>query len=217
MTASSAAQNLTALLTTASRTGWMSVGELAMTRRISPVAVCCSSDSVTCAWASMTTRFFSCSSVNSRTFSMAITAWSANVWRSAICLAVNGWTTSRRITMAPSDAPSRKSGATRLVRLRRPVRRTPRPRLGVLGLGKRLQVVDMNRPPVTHGPAGDSGRRGGERCPEPPLTADVPRGLPPREAHRLPRGRCANPWRRTLERRSRPRRRAPAGGRWASG
>ena len=31
---------------TASMTGWRSVGELAITRRISPVAVCCSSDSV---------------------------------------------------------------------------------------------------------------------------------------------------------------------------
>jgi hypothetical protein len=57
-----------------SKTGCTSVGELEMTRRISPVAVCCSSDSVTCAWASVSAWFFSCSSVNSRTFSMAMTA-----------------------------------------------------------------------------------------------------------------------------------------------
>ena len=54
----------------------MSVGELAMTPKISLVAVCCSSDSL--------------SSWNSRTFSMAITAWSAKVLRSAICLSVKG-------------------------------------------------------------------------------------------------------------------------------
>ena len=35
-------------------------------------------------------RFFSSSSVNSRTFSIAITAWSAKVSQSAICLSVNG-------------------------------------------------------------------------------------------------------------------------------
>src|SRR2546425_5270282 len=54
----------TTLFRSASRTGCRSVGELAMTRRISPVAVCCSSDSVTCAWACVSARFFSCSSLN---------------------------------------------------------------------------------------------------------------------------------------------------------
>ena len=48
------------------------------TRRISPVAVCCSSDSVS-------SRFRAPSSVNSRTFSIAITAWSAKVLTSSIC------------------------------------------------------------------------------------------------------------------------------------
>ena len=43
-----------------------------MTRRISAVAVCCSR-------ASVKSRFRASSSVNSRTFSMAMTAWSANV------------------------------------------------------------------------------------------------------------------------------------------
>ena len=58
--------------TMASNTGWMSVGELEITRRISAVAVCCSSDSVS-------SRFRASSSWNSRTFSIAITAWSAKV------------------------------------------------------------------------------------------------------------------------------------------
>ena len=65
------AANLAAFSTTASSTGWISVGELAMTPKISLVAVCCSNDSL--------------SSWNSRTFSMAITAWSAKVSRSLIC------------------------------------------------------------------------------------------------------------------------------------
>ena len=47
-----------------------------MTRRISAVAVCCSSASR--------------SSVNRRTFSMAITAWAAKVSSSAICCGVKG-------------------------------------------------------------------------------------------------------------------------------
>ena len=55
----------------ASNTGCTSDGELAMTFRISAVAVCRSSASRV--------------SLNSRTFSMAITAWSANVCSSVIC------------------------------------------------------------------------------------------------------------------------------------
>ena len=51
--------------TMVSNTGCTSVGDLAITRRISAVAVCCSSASFV--------------SLNSRTFSMAITAWSAKV------------------------------------------------------------------------------------------------------------------------------------------
>ena len=39
MAASKAAQRRAALSATVSRTGWMSVGELLMTRRTSPVAV----------------------------------------------------------------------------------------------------------------------------------------------------------------------------------
>ena len=52
-----------------------------MTSRTSEVAVCCSSDSVR-------SRVVACRSSNSRTFSIAITAWSAKVCTSSICLAV---------------------------------------------------------------------------------------------------------------------------------
>ena len=63
ITASRAPQNWRAAVTTAASTGCTSVGDLEMTRRISAVAVCCSSASFV--------------SLNRRTFSMAITAWSA--------------------------------------------------------------------------------------------------------------------------------------------
>ena len=66
-----------------SKTGCTSVGELLITRRISLVAVCCSS-------ASVSSRLRASSSVNRRTFSMAMTAWSAKVWSSSICLSEKG-------------------------------------------------------------------------------------------------------------------------------
>ena len=53
-----------------------SVGELEITPRISLVAVCCSRVSVS-------SRFRASSSWNSRTFSIAMTAWSAKVWSSS--------------------------------------------------------------------------------------------------------------------------------------
>ena len=59
----------------------------------------------------------SSNSLNSRTFSMAITAWSAKVLRSAICLSVNGRTSVRRTAMYPMATPSRNSGVLRLVRV----------------------------------------------------------------------------------------------------
>ena len=46
MTASFASHSRAALSATASRTGWISVGELAITLKISLVAVCCSKASV---------------------------------------------------------------------------------------------------------------------------------------------------------------------------
>ena len=63
----SAPQTRTALRTMASKTGCTSVREPLITRRISAVAVCRSSDSVSSALRAS-------SSLNSRTFSMAITA-----------------------------------------------------------------------------------------------------------------------------------------------
>ena len=81
----------------------MSVGELAMTPKISLVAVCCSNDSL--------------SSLNSRTFSMAITAWSAKVSSSLICRSVNGRTSVRRIAIAPISCLSTQRGTATLVRV----------------------------------------------------------------------------------------------------
>ena len=55
-------------------------------------------------------------SLNSRTFSMAITAWSAKVLTSSICRSVNGSTKSRQIVMVPSPVPSRNKGTANNVR-----------------------------------------------------------------------------------------------------
>ena len=76
MRASVAPQTLAAVAVTASSTGWISVGEVLMTLRISAVAVCCSSASFV--------------SLNKRTFSIAITAWSAKVWSRSMCWSANG-------------------------------------------------------------------------------------------------------------------------------
>ena len=65
--ASAAPQSRAALSTTVSITGWRSVGELEMTRRISAVAVCCCS-------ASVRSRFLASSSLKRRTFSTAMAA-----------------------------------------------------------------------------------------------------------------------------------------------
>ena len=65
----------------------------AITRRISAVAVCCSR-------ASVSSVLRASSSLKRRTFSIAMTAWSANVWRSAICSSVKGLTS----TPTPIDA-----------------------------------------------------------------------------------------------------------------
>ena len=99
-----APQNRAALSATTSITGWRSVGELEMTRRISAVAVCCSSASVTS---------LALHSLNSRTFSMAITAWSAKVLSRAICLSEKGPASSRATVIAPMVVPSRSIGTDR--------------------------------------------------------------------------------------------------------
>ena len=66
-------------------TGSSSPGELLMTFSTSEVAVCCSSDSDR---SSVRWR----SSLSSRVFSMAMTAWAAKFVTSSICLSVNGRT-----------------------------------------------------------------------------------------------------------------------------
>ncbi len=73
-----------------------------MTRRISAVAVCCSSASFV--------------SLNSRTFSMAMTAWSAKVRRRSISRSVKGCILVRRTSKTPIARPSRTSGVARMVR-----------------------------------------------------------------------------------------------------
>ena len=65
----------------ASNTGARSPRELLMTLSTSDVAVCRSNDSR--------------NSLRSRVFSMAMTAWAAKFWTSAICLSVNGRTSWR--------------------------------------------------------------------------------------------------------------------------
>src|SRR6516165_3130221 len=102
MKARSASQSLTELSATVSKTGCKSNAERLMTLSTSAVAVCCASASVV--------------SLKRRVFSIAITAWSAKVWSSAICLSLNGFTSVRRRTIAPMLSPSRSSGTVRMER-----------------------------------------------------------------------------------------------------
>ena len=74
------------------------------------VAVCCSS-------ASVSSRLRACTSSNSRTFSMAITAWSAKVSASSICLRVNGrGALAQHEQHADERHPPRISGTPRMAR-----------------------------------------------------------------------------------------------------
>jgi len=98
----SAAHRVVAAAAMASNTGCTSVGELEITRRISAVAVCCSSASFV--------------SLNNRTFSMAITAWSANVVTRPICLSVKARTSLRQIKKVPMSMPSLSIGIPTIVR-----------------------------------------------------------------------------------------------------
>ena len=109
MPARSAPQRRAADSASVSSTVWRSNAERLMTLRTSAVAVCCSRDSVS-------SRVRVCTSSNKRTFSIAITAWSAKVVTNSICLSVKGSTLSRRRLIAPSGTPSRSSGTARTVR-----------------------------------------------------------------------------------------------------
>ena len=78
---------------------------------------------------------------NRRTFSIAITAWSAKVVTSSICLSVNGRTSVRVSARTPIGTPSRSIGTPRTVR------KSPESlRLGegVVGIG--LDVGNVNDP-----------------------------------------------------------------------
>ena len=92
-----------------SNTGCRSLGEREMTLSTSAVAVCCSS-------ACCSSRVRACTSSNSRAFSIAITAWSAKVVTSSICLSVNGRTGGAPGRSRRSAMPSRSSGTPSMVR-----------------------------------------------------------------------------------------------------
>ena len=90
-------------------TGSSSPGELEMTCSTSEVAVCCSSDSVS-------SRVRCCSASNSRTFSIAITAWSAKVVDQLDLLVGERPHFVARQTRTPIGVPSRMSGTPSTVR-----------------------------------------------------------------------------------------------------
>src|SRR5262249_47202786 len=105
-----APQRRVALASNLSNTGCKLPVVVLMTLSTSDVAVCCSS-------ASDTSRVRACTSSNSRTFSIAITAWSAKVVTRSICCWVNGRTVLRCRIMTPIGFPSRSSGNPNTVRV----------------------------------------------------------------------------------------------------
>ena len=124
----SAAASRLACETTVWRT--VSTSSVALTARlISPSAVS--------SWTEReSSRVRASSSWNSRTFSMAMTAWSANVWTRAICLSENGSTTRRATVMVPMGRPSRSIGTAMTVR------NTVRRALASLGIGAHVGNLD---------------------------------------------------------------------------
>ena len=80
-----ASQILTGFSSIDSNTGCRSPGELTDNLQHLRVAVCCSS----------ARSLVRCSSLSSRVFSMAMTAWAAKFFTSSICLSVNGRTSWR--------------------------------------------------------------------------------------------------------------------------
>ena len=105
----SASHSRTAFSASVSKTGWRSKVDRPITLSSSLVAVCCSS-------ATRSSLLRASSSVNRRTFSMAMTAWSAKVLSRSICLAENGPGSARATAIAPMGAPSRSMGTTRMLR-----------------------------------------------------------------------------------------------------
>ena len=179
------------------------VGELEITRRISLVAVCCSSASVR-SW------FRASSSLNRRTFSMAITAWSAKVWSRAICWSVNGSASSRRSWMTPGHLAFAQE---------RNAQRRPMAALAGKGtafrelLGLRLKIGNVHGPALERAAAADAPRHDGDLQDR---SAGSAHGGRPRAARRLPAGRSTRRRRHRSGPRSWPRRPARAGSRLAS-
>ena len=105
-------QRRTALATIVSKTGCTSVGELA-------------DDAQNLAGGRLllerlvSSRFRVSSSLNRRTFSMAITAWSANVWSRSMCFSENGHGPPANRRSHRSDLPRAASATARTVRTRR--------------------------------------------------------------------------------------------------
>ena len=79
-----------------SNTGAVSATDWLIAPRTSADAACCASASLV--------------SLNRRTFSMAITAWSAKVWSSSIWCALNSPASTRVTLIMPMATPSRTSG-----------------------------------------------------------------------------------------------------------
>ncbi len=86
----------------AANTGWVSVGELEMTLSTSAVAVCCSSASLV--------------SLNRRTFSIAIAAWSARLPRSCTSLGGKSCGAVNSPRSTPRASPRRSMGTARHAR-----------------------------------------------------------------------------------------------------
>ena len=86
---------------------------------------------------------------------MAITAWSANVWRSAICLSEKGRTSARRITMAPErSALAQQWRGQHGSVLNARACLVPGHVSGNSASGT-PEVLDVDRPSLRHGPAAD--------------------------------------------------------------
>ena len=105
MAAMSASQSCAADSVSVSRTDCRSNVERLIVLSTSAVAFCRSSDS-------LSSRLRACTSSNKRTFSIAITAWSANVSISSICFDVNSPAANRCKIKTPIRLPSRSNGNT---------------------------------------------------------------------------------------------------------
>ena len=112
MNARSASHSRTAFSASVSKTGWRSNVDRPITLSSSLVAVCCSSET-------RSSLLRASSSVNSRTFSMAMTAWSAKVLRSSI------WLVGERPRLRAPDRRSRRSARRRGASARRAGVRQP--------------------------------------------------------------------------------------------